>query len=99
MLTATLIVFGLGAAVWWQFTKDIAAARARVAQGSTVIDIPYGPIEYQTAGTGPVLLAVHGSGGGFDQDMAFAAPLVSQGIRVGAMSRFGYLRTPMPLCA
>lgn len=85
-----------GTAVWSQFTTDIAAAKARVAQGSTVIDTPCGLIEYQAAGTGPVLLAVHGSGGGFDQGMAFAAPLVTQGIRVVALSRFGYLRTPMP---
>lgn len=42
------------------------------------------------------LLSVHGSGGGFDQGMAFAAPLATQGVRVIAMSRFGYLRTPMP---
>ena len=45
------------------------------------------------------LLAVHGSGGGHDQGMAFAAGLASQGIRVIAMSRFGYLRTPMPIDA
>ena len=42
------------------------------------------------------LLAVHGSGGGHDQCMAFAAGLAPYGIRVIAMSRFGYLRTPMP---
>ncbi len=42
------------------------------------------------------LLAVHGSGGGHDQGIAFAARLASRGIRVIAMSRFGYLRTPMP---
>jgi 2-hydroxy-6-oxonona-2,4-dienedioate hydrolase len=31
--------------------------------------------------------------------MAFARPLTKQGIRVIAMSRFGYLRTPMPVDA
>lgn len=34
-----------GTAVWWQFTTDIAAAKERVAQGSSVIDTPSGPIE------------------------------------------------------
>ena len=38
---------------------------------------------------------VHGSGGGHDQGMAFAGNLPQRGIRVIAMSRFGYLRTPM----
>ena len=82
--------------VWWQFRADITAARLRVSTGSTVVDSPCGTIEYQEAGTGVPLLAVHGSGGGFDQGMAFAAPLATKGVRVIAMSRFGYLRTPMP---
>ena len=41
-------------------------------------------------------MVVHGSGGGYDQGMAFAGALADYGIRVIAMSRFGYLRTPMP---
>ena len=91
-----LVVVAAAAAIWWRFATDLAAARARVALGSTVIETPCGLIEYQEAGSGPPLLAVHGSGGGFDQGMAFAAPLTARGIRVIAMSRFGYLRTPMP---
>jgi 2-hydroxy-6-oxonona-2,4-dienedioate hydrolase len=97
-----LIGIGLGISlvvlvIWWCFQIDVAAARARVSQGSVLIETACGAIEYQEAGTGVPLLSVHGSGGGFDQGMAFAAPLATQGIRVIAMSRFGYLRTPMPL--
>ncbi len=93
---AGLLVLAGAAVVWWRFTADIAAARARVALSRTVIDTPCGQIEYREVGTGVPLLAVHGSGGGFDQGMAFAAPLATKGVRVIAMSRFGYLRTPMP---
>jgi 2-hydroxy-6-oxonona-2,4-dienedioate hydrolase len=93
---ASLAVIALGLAIWWRFSADMTAARARVAYGSTVIETRCGPIEYQEAGTGVPLLAVHGSGGGFDQGMAFAGSLANNGIRVIAMSRFGYLRTPMP---
>ena len=96
LLAMMLLLVAAAATIWWQFSSDLAAARAKAALGSTVIDTPCGLIEYQEAGTGPPLLAVHGSGGGFDQGMAFAAPLVTRGIRVIAMSRFGYLRTPMP---
>jgi 2-hydroxy-6-oxonona-2,4-dienedioate hydrolase len=39
---------------------------------------------------------VHGAGGGFDQGLDFAKPLAERGFRVIAMSRFGYLRTPLP---
>jgi pimeloyl-ACP methyl ester carboxylesterase len=82
--------------VWWRFDRDIQRAKTRVAHGSLLVTTRCGPIEYQEAGTGVPLLAVHGSGGGYDQGMAFAGALASQGIRVIAMSRFGYLRTPMP---
>jgi 2-hydroxy-6-oxonona-2,4-dienedioate hydrolase len=97
-------IIGLGFTVttliiWWRFQSDIESARNRVKQGSVMIETRCGPIEYQEAGIGVPLLAVHGSGGGFDQGMAFAAPLAKRGIRVIAMSRFGYLRTAMPLDA
>jgi pimeloyl-ACP methyl ester carboxylesterase len=39
---------------------------------------------------------VHGAGGGFDQGLEIADPLVRGGFRVIAMSRFGYLQTPLP---
>ena len=81
--------------VWWRFEADMAAARDRASQGSTVVQTNCGPIEYQEKGSGVPLLSVHGSGGGFDQGMAFAGGLAGRGIRVIAMSRFGYLRTPM----
>ncbi len=90
-------VIGIAAlAIWWRFDNDIQRARARVAHGSVLVSTRCGLIEYLEVGTGVPLLAVHGSGGGYDQGMAFAGALTQQGIRVIAMSRFGYLRTPMP---
>jgi 2-hydroxy-6-oxonona-2,4-dienedioate hydrolase len=80
----------------WRFDSDINAASAKAALGSVLIDTRCGPIEYQETGTGIPLLMVHGSGGGHDQGIAFAGNLAQHGIRVIAMSRFGYLRTPMP---
>jgi 2-hydroxy-6-oxonona-2,4-dienedioate hydrolase len=97
VVIVTLGTVVLGAFVAWRFQTDIVQARDRVAHGSTIVATRCGPIEYQEAGSGVPLLAVHGSGGGFDQGMAFAAPLALHGIRVIAMSRFGYLRTPMPV--
>ena len=82
--------------IWWRFDSDIKAATARAAQGGRLVVTRCGPIEYQEAGTGTPLLMVHGSGGGHDQGMAFAGGLAQRGIQVIAMSRFGYLRTPMP---
>lgn len=79
-----------------RFESDMKLARARAAQGSVLVATRCGPIEYQEAGAGVPLLVIHGSGGGHDQGMAWAGALATHGIRVIAMSRFGYLRTPMP---
>ena len=97
-LIATLALALVSATLFvkWRFDNDMQRARARAARGSVLMTTRCGPIEYQETGTGVPLLAVHGSGGGHDQGMAFAAGLASYGIRVIAMSRFGYLRTPMP---
>ena len=94
-VVAVLLVVA-GGSVWWRFDNDIRLASARSAQGSTLVATRCGPIEVQQAGAGVPLLVVHGSGGGHDQGMAFAGALARHGIRVIAMSRFGYLRTPMP---
>ena len=94
-LIASILLIGV-ALIFWRFERDVEAAEDRVADGSTLIATRCGPIEYQEAGAGVPLLSVHGSGGGYDQGMALAAPLARRGIRVIAMSRFGYLRTPMP---
>jgi pimeloyl-ACP methyl ester carboxylesterase len=96
------VAAGLGlvilAASWtaWRFDREIISARARAAEGGVLLKTKCGPIQYQEAGTGVPLLVVHGSGGGHDQGMAFAGTLARQGVRVIAMSRFGYLGTPMP---
>jgi 2-hydroxy-6-oxonona-2,4-dienedioate hydrolase len=79
-----------------RFDHDLTIAAERAAQGSEVVTTRCGPIEVQQAGEGIPLLMIHGSGGGHDQGMAWARPLVQQGVRVIAMSRFGYLRTPRP---
>ena len=78
------------------YRRDLAAARARVAGASELVTTQCGPIEYAAVGTGPPILFVHGAGGGFDQGLAIGAPLAAHGHRVIAMSRFGYLRTPLP---
>jgi pimeloyl-ACP methyl ester carboxylesterase len=78
------------------YRRDLAAANARLAGASELATTACGPIEFATAGAGPPVLLVHGAGGGFDQGLALGAPLAARGYRVIAMSRFGYLRTPLP---
>ncbi len=86
------------AAVWigYKYRRDIDRARTRVATGSQVIATRCGPIEYAEIGSGPAILGIHGAGGGFDQGLALVSPFATKGYRVIVMSRFGYLRTPVP---
>ncbi len=92
------VVIALGAVTYF-YQRDIQQARARIARGSEIADTPCGPIEYAVAGQGPPVLVVHGAGGGFDQGLDFARPLAARGFRIIAVSRFGYLRTPLPVDA
>ncbi len=90
------VVVGFAGFVYTSYRHDIGNARERVSRASLIAHTPCGPIEYAVAGQGLPLLVVHGAGGGFDQGVDFAAPLTRRGLRVIAMSRFGYLRTPLP---
>jgi len=53
--------------IWWRFDVDMQKLRDRANQGSVWAETACGSIEYQEAGVGVPLLAVHGSGGGHDQ--------------------------------
>jgi pimeloyl-ACP methyl ester carboxylesterase len=91
-----LLVAGATGLAYTGYHRDITQARERVATGSQVVQTPCGPIEYAAAGSGKPVLVVHGAGGGYDQGLDFARNLVDGGFRMIAMSRFGYLRTPLP---
>lgn len=95
-IAAALPAAAGGALVYFRYHRDLSAARARVSSGSKLINTACGPIEYADVGTGAPVLVIHGAGGGFDQGLEFARPLVEHGLRVIAPSRFGYLRTPLP---
>lgn len=69
---------------------------SRLFGQSSVIDTGAGALEYAVAGDGPPLMMIHGTGGGFDQGLLFAAALRSRGFRVVAPSRFGYLGSAFP---
>jgi len=90
------IVAAIATVGYGLYRRDLKAAQARLAGASEVVTTPCGPIEYATTGTGPPVLFVHGAGGGFDQGLALGAPVAARGYRAISMSRFGYLRTPLP---
>src|SRR5918994_3534566 len=101
-VVATAVMLALGAAgvgTYLALRADMRAARARLLAGSRVVSTACGPIEVAEVGEGVAVLVVHGTGGGFDQGMNIARGFMGEwgeGFRRIAVSRFGYLRTPMP---
>ena len=85
-----------GAFGWFAFNRDIGAAKRRTEGRSDMLSTSFGQLEYAASGTGPPLLMIHGTGGGFDQGLTFTEGLVRRGYRVIAPSRFGYLRSDFP---
>jgi len=83
------------APIYATYRAAMRRAQDRIAAGR-LVQTRCGPIEYGVAGEGPPVLFIHGAGGGFDQGLAFGADLAAAGFQVIAMSRFGYLRTPLP---
>jgi pimeloyl-ACP methyl ester carboxylesterase len=91
-----ILVTGLIVMVYATYHRDLRQARERILDGSQIANTLCGPIEYAVAGDGPTVLVVHGAGGGFDQGLDLSKELIQSGFRVIAVSRFGYLRTPLP---
>ena len=92
----SILVFGVG---YGGYLADMEHATERITDGSRLVQTSCGAIEYGEKGSGPAVLVVHGAGGGYDQGIEFGEELAGRGFRVVAPSRFGYLRTPVPVDA
>lgn len=60
-----------------------------------VVKARRGPVECAVAGDGPAILALHGAMGGHDQAWLLARTIGAPGFRYVALSRPGYLGTPL----
>ncbi|MHA1961379.1 MAG: alpha/beta fold hydrolase [Candidatus Thorarchaeota archaeon] len=66
-----------------------------LSRNSCIADTSMGPIEYALRGEGPVILAIHGAPGGYDQGLLAMEKLTADGFSVLSISRPGYVRTPL----
>lgn len=88
--------------------RTLAAARGRYrcdlqrdferlhAFDPSIVETPFGRVEYAQAGEGPPVLVVHGVFGGYDFGVGSGRVNVPQGHRIISPSRFGYLGSPFP---
>ena len=64
--------------------------------GSEILETDSGSIEYADQGKGPAVLISHGGGGGYDMGI-WLGQVIGDGYHFIAPSRFGYLRSPLPV--
>lgn len=75
------------------YLRDMNRALERVHGKGAVIPSPYGDIEFTERGSGPAVLVIHGSGGGYDQGELIAQAVLGDQFHWITPSRFGYLRS------
>jgi pimeloyl-ACP methyl ester carboxylesterase len=85
-----------GAFAGGAFREARTQAENRLFVQAETIESRAGALEFAVAGDGPPLMMIHGTGGGFDQGLLFAAGLRRRGFRIIAPSRFGYLGSAFP---
>jgi pimeloyl-ACP methyl ester carboxylesterase len=84
-----------GLFITYQIEINTAQERIKSLQ-SQVIETACGPIEMAKTGSGSPVLVIHGAMGGFDQGLDLADTFIDKNYQAIAVSRAGYLRTPLP---
>jgi pimeloyl-ACP methyl ester carboxylesterase len=84
-----------------RFNMEMTALKAKLLTGSNIAKTRVGPVEYALAGEegAPPVLVVHGIGGGYDQGLLVTELERNNPFRIIAVSRPGYLRTPLSVGA
>ena len=92
VLSVFLLLFAVS---YLSFSRDMDLAKERLST-STVYTTGAGDIEYAVRGEGTPVLILHGAGGGFDFGLWSARVYFPDDRKIIAVSRYGYLRTPVP---
>lgn len=77
---------------WFGWKANLLAS---LEAGSKTADTSRGFVEYAVKGSGPAILVVHGTPGGYDQGLLSFRELPARGYALISPSRPGYLRTPI----
>jgi 2-hydroxy-6-oxonona-2,4-dienedioate hydrolase len=95
---AALIVI-LAVVIGASFASRMNRAKARLVSLRPIVALTaFGPVEYELRGEGPLVLVSHGITGGIDQCFGLAQTyLRHEGLRILAVSRFGYGGSALPM--
>jgi len=78
-----------------QWVRAEVARQDELVAHSQIVTTAKGPVEYARIGEGPVVLAIHGGPGGYDQGLLLFEWVVRAGFTLLAPSRPGYFGTPV----
>ncbi len=90
------IVVALIALTYPQYNREISTAQSHLIEGSEILKTDQGDIEYALTGEGIPVLLLHGAGGGYDQGLWGAKVYLGGGYKFVSVSRYGFLRSPIP---
>lgn len=99
MITGSVVIglaAGFVALTYPSFLRDMRVANARLTAGSKILKTGHGDLEYAVQGEGIPILSLHGAGGGYDQGLWLGKVPLGDEYKFISVSRYGYLRTPIP---
>ena len=97
IIAAALLLMSVLSIVYVRFRTEISGAREKTLAGSEILKTAHGDIEYAVKGEGPPVLVSHGAGGGYDQGLLLPGRVIfGNRYKLISVSRFGYLRSPIP---
>jgi pimeloyl-ACP methyl ester carboxylesterase len=100
LIIAVVVVIGLvavfSALIGQRYHRDMRATEARLLANSRILKTHHGTIEYAVLGEGTPALLLHGAGGGYDQGVWLGKLALGDEYEFISVSRYGYLRTPIP---
>jgi len=95
-IAVALLLLSVFVFTYARFQAEISGAREKVLAGSEILKTDQGDIEYAVKGEGPPVLVLHGAGGGYDQGLLLGRTSFGGSFKLISVSRFGYLRSPIP---
>ena len=95
-IALSLAALWIVVSVFRDYYTEMAQSRRRLKSRSKLINTSLGPVEYATEGQGRSIIVLHGAGGGYDQGLLISNAWINDDYHRIAVSRFGYLRSPLP---
>ena len=96
MIIAIIGIVVFIAITYPRFYREMQATKAHLLNSSQILKTEHGTLEYSVQGEGIPILLLHGAGGGYDQGLWLGKMAFGNGHKFIAVSRYGYLRTPIP---